>query len=343
MLNSMKIINYLDYRPKYDINKCVKSKSSKSTCDKCSEACIYDAIQLHKKGIKVTDNCKHCGLCVAYCPSNALIDGGRKFCRNKDEVFVVCPFQTKEDTKDHNIKVDCLRFFSTKILFNLYIRGIRKIHINTDKCKDCLYSQDIEKELNLVNQILNQLNKPLMVIEEIEVDMVYNGAKTVEIIKSGETVDRRNFFKQFAKEVFSMGYELAPPSMKEDGWQGLNEIIKQLETEEIKGVSLYKVRINESKCIECNACMKLCPEDVWEATDEQLKTENCYCNGCELCKDICPTKAIRVIKDVHIAGVRIESKKSKICNSCNKKFSTYFEEKILCTKCIAKTAFGIKD
>lgn len=343
MLGSMKIINYLDYRPKYDVDKCVKSKSSKSACDKCYEACPYNAIELYRKGIKITDKCNYCGICASYCPSNAIADGGRRFCRNKDEIYVVCSQQEKEDIKDQNIKVDCLRAFSTKMLLNLYIRGIRKININVDKCKDCTYSHKIEEELAFANEILEELNKPLIKIEEMEVDMIYDGLKISETTKSEQTVDRRNFFKQLAKEVFSVGYELAPPAMKEDSWEGLIQIIKKLETEETKGLSLYNVHIDNSKCIECNACIKLCPEKVWKTIDDGLETEAYNCNGCGLCKDICPTKAIDIEKDVRIREFKLEKNELKTCNICEKEFSTYLEEKMTCSKCMSKIVFRNKD
>ena len=343
MLNPMKIINYLDYRPKYYVDKCIKSKSSKSNCEKCYDACPHDAIELYKKGIKITDKCNYCGICTSYCPSNAISDGGRKFCRHRDEIFVVCSQQEKKDIKDPNIRVDCLRLFSSKILLNLYIRGIRKIQINIDKCEDCSYSHNIEEELAFANEILKKLNKPLMKIEEMELDMIYEGLKKSEEIKSEQTVDRRNFFKQLAKEIFSVGYEIAPPTMKEDGWKGLIQIIKTLETEETKGVSLYNVHIDNEKCIECNACIKLCPEKIWNKIDDGLQTEAYNCTGCGLCKDICPTKAIHIEKDVRITGLKVEENKIKTCNTCEKEFSTYLEEKHTCSKCIGKIVFRNKN
>lgn len=342
MLNPMKIMNYLDYRPKYDINKCVKSKSSKSNCEKCYDACPYNAIEVYRKGIKITDKCNYCGICSSYCPSNAISDGGRRFCRNKDEIFVVCSLEEKEDNKDQNIRVDCLRFFSTKTLLNLYIRGIRKIYINLDKCKDCSYSHDIGDELDFANKILNKLNRQTMEVIEVEVDDLYKAIEASEKARSEEVVDRRNFFKQLAKEIFSVGYDIAPPLMKEDGWEELIDIIRMLEKEETKGLSLYKIDVDKSKCIECNACIKLCPKDVWKISEEELQSEKYKCNACGLCEDICPTKAITLIKDVHISELTSEEKKSKTCNLCQKEFTTYLEEKVSCSKCISKRVFRSK-
>lgn len=342
MLGIIKILNYLDYRPKYDVNKCVKSKSTKSTCDKCYEACPYDAIDLYRKGIKITDKCNFCGICVAYCPSNAISDGGRRFCRNKDEIFVVCLKQEREENKNQNIKVQCLSFFTSKIFLNLYIRGIRKIYINRDKCEDCLYNQKIEEELKFANEILKALSKPLMEIEEMDIDGIYKGLEVSETTKSETIVDRRNFFKEIAKEIFSVGYDITPPLMKEDGWDELIKIVRSLETKEIKGVSLFNAKIDFSKCIECNACIKLCPQRVWKKEDKNLKTEMYNCNGCGLCEDICPTKAISLEKKVHLSQRKVQEENKKICNLCAKEFSTKFEEQVTCPRCISKDVFNRK-
>lgn len=340
MLASMRILRYLDYRPKYDVNKCIKSKSTKSSCEKCYQACPYDAIELYKKGIEITDKCNFCGICVAYCPSNAISDGGRRFCRNGNEMFVACSQQEKEDIDDEKIIVHCLNFFTAKIFLNLYSRGIRKIYINSDKCEDCLYGHNIEKELNFTNEILKVLEKPLMEIEEVGIEEIYEGLEISKNIKSETLIDRRSFFKEIAKEVFNTGYDIAPPIVKEQGWEELSKVIKKLETEEIKGVSLFKVKKDFEKCIECNACIKLCSQKVWKEENEGLKTEIYNCNGCGLCQDICPTKAISIDKNVHISQMKIEEKIEKICNLCEKEFSTRYKEKDSCSKCVSSKVFN---
>ncbi len=342
MLSSIKILRYLDYRPRYDIDKCVKSKSTKSSCEKCYQACPYDAIDLYKKGIEITDKCNFCGICAAHCPTNAISDGGRRFCRNKSEIYLACSEQINEDIENKNILVHCLNFFTSKIFLNLYIRGIRTLYINRDKCQGCSYSQNIEKELKFANEILKALNKPLMKIEEIEIEKIYEGLEISETTKSETLVDRRNFFKEIAKEVFNIGYDIAPPIMKEEAWDELVDIIKKLEREETKGVSLFDVKIDYSKCIECKACIKLCPQKIWKEEDDSLKTEIYNCNGCGLCQDICPTKAISIDKKVHISKMKIEEKKEKICDLCEKEFSTKYEKKTICSKCISKNVFNRK-
>ena len=46
------IINNLDYRPKYERGKCLKSISPKASCNICEEVCSKKAVTINKKGIE---------------------------------------------------------------------------------------------------------------------------------------------------------------------------------------------------------------------------------------------------------------------------------------------------
>ena len=50
-------------------------------------------------------------------------------------------------------------------------------------------------------------------------------------------------------------------------------------------VSVFGIRVDENKCIHCNACMRICKMDTKKVGDAN-------CISCGLCKNICPKKAI---------------------------------------------------
>lgn len=54
-----------------------------------------------------------------------------------------------------------------------------------------------------------------------------------------------------------------------------------------------RVIIDDDKCIECGACISLCPTDALYF-DEALRLTFSYekCIGCLLCLDSCPRRAI---------------------------------------------------
>lgn len=57
-------------------------------------------------------------------------------------------------------------------------------------------------------------------------------------------------------------------------------------------VSIFKLKLDKQKCINCNKCNKECPMQV-EVTK---KINSCECIRCMKCKEICPVKAIEYTK-----------------------------------------------
>ena len=57
-----------------------------------------------------------------------------------------------------------------------------------------------------------------------------------------------------------------------------------------------RVIIDDDKCIDCGACISLCPTDALHLTEEErLQFSYEKCIGCLLCLDSCPRFAIEEI------------------------------------------------
>ena len=58
---------------------------------------------------------------------------------------------------------------------------------------------------------------------------------------------------------------------------------------------MYKVEVDNGKCIGCEECVDVCPVDVYEMQDEKSVPVNAdECIGCESCVDVCEQGAISV-------------------------------------------------
>lgn len=71
----------------------------------------------------------------------------------------------------------------------------------------------------------------------------------------------------------------------------INNIDNYIITKDIDAIVINKKEINEEKeCINCGACMKICPSkiNVLNCYNNQLSHKNCH--GCGLCNYICPAK-----------------------------------------------------
>jgi len=75
------------------------------------------------------------------------------------------------------------------------------------------------------------------------------------------------------------------------------EAIEFLEKEGIHLTPIKKVvKKSEEKCIDCGACISLCPVKAIYTTDDwTIEVDNQLCIGCGFCISSCPTRAIKVL------------------------------------------------
>ena len=58
---------------------------------------------------------------------------------------------------------------------------------------------------------------------------------------------------------------------------------------------MYKIEVDEEKCIGCGDCVDVCPVDVYEMQNEKSVPVNAEeCIGCESCIEVCEQGAITV-------------------------------------------------
>ena len=64
----------------------------------------------------------------------------------------------------------------------------------------------------------------------------------------------------------------------------------------LKPMSYYarlRIRCNESKCIKCGKCLKVCPMDVEVCNDSRRRKNATECILCQRCTKVCPVKALK--------------------------------------------------
>ncbi|MGC9516816.1 MAG: 4Fe-4S dicluster domain-containing protein [Methanomicrobiales archaeon] len=77
-----------------------------------------------------------------------------------------------------------------------------------------------------------------------------------------------------------------------------NESILYMEEQGIQVFPIKKVvKQDEEKCIDCGACVSLCPVKAISIKDDwSVEIDNQLCIGCGFCTFSCPTKAINVME-----------------------------------------------
>ena len=79
----------------------------------------------------------------------------------------------------------------------------------------------------------------------------------------------------------------------------LDKIVKAFRKRGVT-VSLPKlIEVDEEKCVNCGACVTLCPMDAITITDDLsivFNKDKCVGSTCSLCVDACPARAIKSVK-----------------------------------------------
>lgn len=81
-----------------------------------------------------------------------------------------------------------------------------------------------------------------------------------------------------------------------------------------EGISpLMQKLYTPEKCIGCDCCIQVCPEQSCFKTPDGIKTEPARCTACGKCADICPTKATEISgRNVSIEDIVAEVEKDRI-------------------------------
>lgn len=56
--------------------------------------------------------------------------------------------------------------------------------------------------------------------------------------------------------------------------------------------------LNREKCVKCLLCWVYCPEPaIYRHEDNSVEIDYNFCKGCGICENVCPTKAITMIRE----------------------------------------------
>ena len=72
-------------------------------------------------------------------------------------------------------------------------------------------------------------------------------------------------------------------------------------------------KLNKDKCVECGACVSVCPFSALELEKNGLVHYPDKCTLCGICERACPVTAIKVEKEAKAAGAagRVEGAKKQ--------------------------------
>lgn len=126
-----KVFDPQDYkeRPRANSLYCANvSSKNPDACNKCLVVCPSDAITIKGSTVKVSNDCRKCGLCVGICPTEVfnsrngakvLYDKIARAASTYEECYVTCTRALKRNPKPNEILLPCVGMVSKEVWFSI--------------------------------------------------------------------------------------------------------------------------------------------------------------------------------------------------------------------------------
>ena len=317
--------------------RCVAVRNRHSTCRKCADACLADAILIEKNELTIDAGaCVACGACIAVCPTSALISVDPM----EEEVaaavaatttaaegvtVIACARKAARQTGDPDkyAVVPCLARMDERLLVELAARGIQDIQLIDGTCRTCKYRAAvpyIDDTVESARTLLEAVGSATVITRS---DDFPETVKVADLHKAVGAA-RREFFTStghYAKDVAKTAAE-----------KMVNEKLKQLKLQKeeqslreklgVKNGAGKMPTIEAERNLEIlDAMSRIGEPEVPEMFtrifgDIEIDVEKC--NGCGMCVMFCPTDALRKSLDVHPDKTRgyVEFSMAD-CTQCN--------------------------
>lgn len=132
--NKARVFNPADYkgRPRTNSVYCLQVASGRAdVCNRCLETCPSNAIDIGPKAIKITDDCRECGLCLSVCPTEAmqlpklmskqLYDKIARIASTYEQCYVTCTRALGRYPKDNEVLLPCVGVLTPELWFSLLV------------------------------------------------------------------------------------------------------------------------------------------------------------------------------------------------------------------------------
>lgn len=317
--------------------RCVAVRNRHSTCQKCIDVCLADAIHIEKNELEIDAGaCVACGACIAVCPTSALISvdpmeeelaaAVAATTPAADGVPVIaCARKAARQVGDPDkyAVVPCLARMDERLIVELAARGITDIQLVDGVCATCKYRgavPAIDDTVASARELLAAVGSDAVITRTSE----FPEAVHVADLQKAVGAARREFFTStghYAKDVAKSAAE-----------KMVNDKLKQLKLQKeeqslrdklgVKNGAGKMPTIDAERNMEILDAMARIGEPVEEEMftrifgDVEVDAEKC--SGCGMCVMFCPTDALRKSLDVHPDKTRAYMEFSMAeCTQCN--------------------------
>jgi Pyruvate/2-oxoacid:ferredoxin oxidoreductase delta subunit len=334
--------------PNFRAERCVRYRYAYSECNRCAEACPHEAVRLFDAGVELlAANCQGCALCVAVCPTDALLeksvsaDSLLKSAGGRERYTIACaPSAARGDTV-----VPCLGAINAVTLAEFSRQGIELHLAGSGHCGECAHGS---KGADIIRSVL-EARDAICAVELPGVTKTEWAQLVLDEATGDEgneiAASRRQLFRRLVGQSLEViaGEDVAPPPLKairaaapfmperkallNDIFDGCEEALRAVRHAAIPAENWVVAQ----GCTNCEACVRVCPTGAMQLLEDNnawrlvLLAERCV--ACDVCVEVCQPKVLRQ-RDADFVVVNkqkgrlLRNVPRKRCKTCDRLFVT---------------------
>ena len=309
------------------------SDRAERTCSRCLDICPVDAIEIHGSSVKISDDCRKCGLCTMVCPTEvfvaqklmakSLYDKIVRVASSHEQCYVTCTRALGRVPRDNEVVLPCVGTMPKELWFSL-IADYDNISVYLplgicDRCRTTTGEEAYAEQISCAEE-WSQRSVGLEVDErdlnheqsraykrgQFMGNMARAGqaafAATNPALAGAQAIAKK--IQAHSTQVYEM--QRALERAVGDKTSGNH---RRILTQKRKSVLTMlqghpalagRMRLETpvcdlTRCTMCGDCVKACPVHACELDPHgHFQVEPAYCLNCGACVTICPEDALRM-------------------------------------------------